>query len=693
MKKLRILVFTLVLLATVISLASCMSDKVDKIIGNLPGVSTENETQAQQGGSAGGIGGGQWPGMGDGLHIHRINVEEVEATCSAKGFRRESCLDCGEVLSHETYELVPHKTKIEEKASTCAVRGYKKEVCQDCGKVVSQENYALAGHDLSIDEKPATCMSEGFRNEKCYDCNYTKKTTLPKTDHVAAAPATETQDSICKYCSKVLEKAHKVVVLEWKTVPASSISWAVDGEAHIMYIKGTGVIPDFGENEAPWNEVHHNLRAVVIDEGITRIGKNAFRNFTSLLGAVLPKSLTSIGSHAFFCCSSMRYLTIPANVTEIDIYAFSSCTGLKTVTLNSKLTKLSSYLFYNCSSLSNINPNSSKNINFPTGVTEIGKFTFYGCARLDMSSAKVPSHIKTVGTGAFQGCGMNMGTEDKAGDALDKAYKELFSTLNVEIPPEYEYTPPVAGGSTTGGSSTGSGSSSGSTTSAIKVTAWDGVTPNSSDNRGKTYVKSAATTMKNTPFKKTTTQTMATGGAGTTTSTEPVVYADGNNTATMATGSTTPDIIIYNNVIYSTANKKKFEVNAAEIESALEQTGMGADVMAEMEAYRKYSVGKDSKGNLVVIGEGYTNAAMSLFGIAAGSVDADSAWMRATLDSQGKLISCTIYLKMTQSISGISMTIETLEESKYEYGSQYKVSAPSDAGSYTKVNSLLEIYQ
>lgn len=44
---------------------------------------------------------------------------------------------------------------------------------------------------------------------------------------------------------------------------------------------------------------------VVIPDGVTRIGKEAFKECENLTGIVIPDSVTSIGREAFYYCSNL----------------------------------------------------------------------------------------------------------------------------------------------------------------------------------------------------------------------------------------------------------------------------------------------------------------------------------------------------------------------------------------------------
>ena len=72
---------------------------------------------------------------------------------------------------------------------------------------------------------------------------------------------------------------------------------------------------------------------VVIPNGITYIGKDAFMNCTHVTEVTLPDTLQSISSRAFYGCTGLTHITIPASVQAIHERAFFECLSLKDVTL------------------------------------------------------------------------------------------------------------------------------------------------------------------------------------------------------------------------------------------------------------------------------------------------------------------------------------------------------------------------
>ena len=136
-----------------------------------------------------------------------------------------------------------------------------------------------------------------------------------------------------------------------------------------------------------------DLKEVVIEEGVTEIGVDAFSVCTSLETVTLPESLQKIGEGAFEYCSSLSEIRIPENVTVIGQRAFHCCKKLTSVTIPAGVTKIDDATFAYCEELSTVV--------IPETVTKIGKCAFQNCG---FSSINIPATVKETDYRAFAGC-------------------------------------------------------------------------------------------------------------------------------------------------------------------------------------------------------------------------------------------------------------------------------------------------
>ncbi len=96
------------------------------------------------------------------------------------------------------------------------------------------------------------------------------------------------------------------------------------------------------------------LTEVIIYEGVTAIGDNAFLNCENLESVTISASLEKIGEEVFSACDKLTNVIIGEGVTEIGVRMFNNCKNLKTVTILGNVTRIQSGAFWDCESLTDI---------------------------------------------------------------------------------------------------------------------------------------------------------------------------------------------------------------------------------------------------------------------------------------------------------------------------------------------------
>lgn len=151
-------------------------------------------------------------------------------------------------------------------------------------------------------------------------------------------------------------------------------------------------IPSSVEGIGQYAFENTGLTSVVIPQGVTKIGNEAFEYCTSLEKVEMSEEgLTDIGVNAFAYCSNLKELTIPSSVESIGVGAFCG-TGLTSAVIPQKVTKIEYGTFRNCAALEDVTiPEDS--------VISIGYGAFADCGNL--KKITIPISVTEIDDSAF----------------------------------------------------------------------------------------------------------------------------------------------------------------------------------------------------------------------------------------------------------------------------------------------------
>ena len=111
--------------------------------------------------------------------------------------------------------------------------------------------------------------------------------------------------------SESFGKVADKVVTRWNE---DNLTWTLTADG-TMTISGSGAMKDYDIVDSPATQKKDNVKKVVIQEGITSIGKYAFSVCRNLASIEIPSSVTSIGNDAFSACSNSPEITVPCDST------------------------------------------------------------------------------------------------------------------------------------------------------------------------------------------------------------------------------------------------------------------------------------------------------------------------------------------------------------------------------------------
>lgn len=159
-----------------------------------------------------------------------------------------------------------------------------------------------------------------------------------------------------------------------------------------------------------------NESTVIIPEGITCIGEDAFEENDSVEEIIIPDGVMCLGAGAFAGCESLKRVVLPEGLKEIEGYVFTGCTGLREVDLPDSVISIGEELFCESGITSIQMPKSIDtipacmyqgcsnlvNIVIPDHITDIGEWAFSSCENLEV--VRLPDGMKVIEEGAFSGC-------------------------------------------------------------------------------------------------------------------------------------------------------------------------------------------------------------------------------------------------------------------------------------------------
>jgi len=126
------------------------------------------------------------------------------------------------------------------------------------------------------------------------------------------------------------------------------LTWTFEDESKTLAISGKGTL---NSNYTFGVEAPTQTERLIIAEGVTSVGNNAFKDMSSTITSLaLPSTVTEIGDYAFAGMNNRKFntLVLPNTIIRIGAHAFDGASYLQTIHFGSTLEEIGDYAFNGC---------------------------------------------------------------------------------------------------------------------------------------------------------------------------------------------------------------------------------------------------------------------------------------------------------------------------------------------------------
>ncbi len=271
-----------------------------------------------------------------------------------------------------------------------------KEVTFENGKLKSlgASLYSIFGNCISLEKIELPENLIGIYGYAFKNCTSLKEVVFGNNLQIIAANAFNNCDAI-----EICEIPASVTEIYGNSFTGTAVSALTIAEGNTTYIKDQNCII-----EIETNTVIAGGDNAVIPSYVTHIGVNAFvgRNLESV---IIPNSVQSIGRNAFRECTSLKSVSFEmgSQLETIGEYAFENCKSITSILLPEKLKEISSSAFYNCRALSSVTFGFSDGT-LVYGASSLESIGTYAFAWTALKSFEIPSTVTSIGQNAFAHC-------------------------------------------------------------------------------------------------------------------------------------------------------------------------------------------------------------------------------------------------------------------------------------------------
>lgn len=213
------------------------------------------------------------------------------------------------------------------------------------------------------------------------DCQiYDSQHTIPNTAIIFGVAGSTAEAYATKYNRVFVSDTSDAAKIKTGTC-GDNVTYALDLTTGVLTISGTGAIT----SHPWWRDKNYPIRTVVIEEGVTSIGRGTFQDCYNLTSVTIPSSVTAIEDFAFFYCSLSE-----VHISDLAAWCNISFGWGSDYPYESNPMQVGGRLYLNGELITNLR--------IPDGVTTIKKLAFI---RISVDTVIVPESVSSIDVSTF----------------------------------------------------------------------------------------------------------------------------------------------------------------------------------------------------------------------------------------------------------------------------------------------------
>ncbi|MFR8168893.1 MAG: leucine-rich repeat protein [Lachnospiraceae bacterium] len=195
-------------------------------------------------------------------------------------------------------------------------------------EAVGENTQPKAEEDTEEEELEEVAEDASAENETVA---VTNTDMVEKTEESIATTTSESTENITVETPEDVPEQGTATSGNYGVNMGDNIKWTFDEKTGTLTLYGNGEMYDLPDSEyAPWYSLKKDIKKIVVGNGITSIGTDAFYNMVQATDIDIPESVTVIKECALQGCESIKEVHLPDTIIAIGTNAFqfmNSCEG------------------------------------------------------------------------------------------------------------------------------------------------------------------------------------------------------------------------------------------------------------------------------------------------------------------------------------------------------------------------------